>query len=97
MARPKICRRVMLNPKVKYFKPQGTPLREVEEVSLTVEEFEAIRLKDLEGLGQLECSKKMKISQPTFHRIVSLARKKISDAIVNGKAIKIEGGNFKIG
>ncbi len=97
MVRPKICRRVLLNPQVKYFKPQGIPLRELKETILSVEEFEAIRLKDLEGLEQSECSKKMNVSQPTFHRIVSLARKKISDAIINGKAIKIEGGNFKIG
>jgi len=96
MVRPKICRRVLLNPNFVYFKPQGIPLRGLKEIILTVEEFEAIRLKDLEGLEQFECSKKMNVSQPTFHRIVSLARKKISDAIINGKAIKIEGGNFKI-
>src|SRR5574344_1040789 len=97
MVRPKICRRVLLNPQVKYFKPRGIPLRELKETILSVEEFEAIRLKDLEGLEQSECSKKMNVSQPTFHRIISVARKKISDAIINGKAIKIEGGNFKIG
>lgn len=96
MARPKICRRVLLNPRMRYFKPQGIPLKDVEEVVLTVEEFEAIRLNDLEGFGQIECSKKMHVSQPTFHRVISSARKKISDAIVNGKAIKIEGGNFRI-
>ena len=68
---------------------------QLEEVILQVDEFEAVRLKDLEGLEQEECAKKMNISQPTFHRLVLSARKKISDAIVNGKAIKIEGGNFK--
>jgi predicted DNA-binding protein (UPF0251 family) len=70
-------------------------MRELEEVILSVEEFEAVRLKDLEGLEQEQCAKKMNISQPTFHRLVLSARKKIADAIVNGKAIKIEGGNFK--
>jgi len=95
MVRPRLCRRVNLEPNVTYFKPRGIPLCELEEVILHVDEFEAVRLKDLEGLEQEECAKKMNISQPTFHRLVLSARKKISDAIVNGKAIKIEGGNFK--
>ena len=68
----------------------------LDEVVVSVEEFEAIRLKDLGGLEQGECANKMKISQPTFHRLVVSARKKIADGIVNGKAIKIEGGNFSI-
>jgi predicted DNA-binding protein (UPF0251 family) len=96
MVRPRLCRRVRFNPEVTYFKPRGIPLRELEESILTVDEYEAIRLKDLEGLEQEECAKKMNISQPTFHRLVLSARKKISDAIVNGKAIKIQGGNFKM-
>ena len=95
MARPRLCRRILAEPDVTYFKPRGIPLRELEEVILPVDEFEAVRLKDLDGLEQEECAKKMNISQPTFHRLVLSARKKISDAIVNGKAIKIEGGNFK--
>ena len=68
---------------------------QLEEVILHVDEFEAVRLKDLGGFEQSECAKKMKISQPTFNRLIVSARKKIADAIVNGKAIKIEGGNFK--
>jgi predicted DNA-binding protein (UPF0251 family) len=96
MVRPRLCRRVKFNPDITYFKPRGIPLSELEEVVLPVDEYEAVRLKDLEGLEQEECAKKMKISQPTFHRLVLSARKKISDAIVNGKAIKIEGGNYKI-
>jgi predicted DNA-binding protein (UPF0251 family) len=68
----------------------------LEEVVLTLDEFEAVRLKDLEGLDQEECAKKMNISQPTFHRLVTMARRKIADSIVNGKALKIEGGNFKV-
>jgi len=95
MARPRLCRRVFLEPNVVYFKPRGIPLSELDETILNIDEFEAVRLKDLEGLEQEECAKKMNISQPTFHRLVLSARKKISDAIVNGKAIKIEGGNFK--
>lgn len=96
MARPRLFRRVMFNPNITYFKPRGIPLRELSEVVILVDEYEAIRLKDLEGLDQEECAKKMNVSQPTFHRLVLSARKKISDAIINGKAIKIEGGNFII-
>lgn len=71
-------------------------MADLEEVILNVDEFEAVRLKDLEGLEQEECAKKMNISQPTFHRLALSARKKIADGIVNGKALKIDGGNFKI-
>jgi predicted DNA-binding protein (UPF0251 family) len=95
MVRPSRCRRVNLEPNVTYFKPRGIPMVELEESVLHVDEYEAVRLKDLEGLEQEECAKKMNISQPTFHRLILSARKKIADAIVNGKAIKIEGGNFK--
>ena len=95
MVRPRLCRKVGFNPHVTYFKPRGIPLRELEESILAVEEFESVRLKDLLGLDQKECAKKMNISQPTFHRLVLSARKKIADAIINGKAIKIEGGKFR--
>lgn len=61
----------------------------LEEVVIALDEYEAIRLKDLEGFDQESCAKKMNISQPTFHRLVLGARKKIADAIINGKAIKI--------
>jgi predicted DNA-binding protein (UPF0251 family) len=81
-------------PDVTYFKPAGIPLRLLSEVTLAVEEMEAIRLKDLEGLEQEECAQKMSISRPTFHRVLKAARRKIADAFVNGKAIRIEGGNF---
>jgi predicted DNA-binding protein (UPF0251 family) len=91
MVRPRLCRKIKFNPSVTYFKPQGIQLRELEEVILHLEEYEAIRLKDFKGLEQNECAKKMNISQPTFNRSIMSARKKISDAIINGKAIKIEG------
>jgi len=69
---------------------------DLEESVLTVDEFEAVRLKDLEGMEQEKCAKKMDISQPTFHRLVLSARKKIADAIVYGKAIKIVGGVYRM-
>lgn len=81
-------------PTVTYFKPAGIPLRLLSEVRLAVEEMEAIRLKDLEGLEQEECAQKMSISRPTFHRVLKAARQKVADAFMNGKAIRIEGGNF---
>jgi len=87
---------VGFQPNVTYFKPAGIRMIDLEESILTVDEFEAVRLKDLEGLEQEEAAKKMNISQPTFHRLLSSARKKIADSIVNGKALKIEGGNFKV-
>lgn len=96
MPRPRLCRIVSFQPNVTYFKPAGIRLVELEESILTVDEFEAVRLKDLEGLEQEECAKRMNISQPTFHRLVLSARKKIADAIVNGKAIRIEGGIYKM-
>lgn len=63
---------------------------ELDEIVLKKDEFESIRLKDFLGLEQNECAEKMGISQPTFHRLITSGRKKIADAIVNGKAIKIE-------
>jgi uncharacterized protein len=82
-------------PQATYFKPAGIKMRQLSEVVLSIEEFEAIRLKDFEDLSQEKAAKKMGISQPTFHRLILIARKKAADAIVNGKALKIEGGNFK--
>ncbi len=89
-------RRVASIPEVTYFKPAGIPARILEEVCLSVEEAEAIRLKDLEGLEQEECAQRMNISRPTFHRVLESARNKLADALLNGKAIRIEGGNFEM-
>jgi predicted DNA-binding protein (UPF0251 family) len=83
-------------PAVSYFKPAGIPMRGLEDVGLTVEEVEAIRLKDLAGLQQVECAKRMSISRPTFHRVLKSARRRIADALINGKAIRVEGGDFAL-
>jgi predicted DNA-binding protein (UPF0251 family) len=83
-------------PDVTYFKPAGIPLGSLEEVRLSLEEAEALRLKDIEGLEQEQGAKKMNVSRPTFQRILASARKKIADALLNGKAVKIEGGNFEM-
>jgi predicted DNA-binding protein (UPF0251 family) len=63
---------------------------------LTVEEMEAIRLRDLEHLEQEECAQKMDISRPTFQRVLTSARRKIADSLMAGKALRIEGGNFEL-
>ena len=96
MARPFKCRRVAFMPGVTYFKPAGIPLRALEEVQLSIEEAEAIRLKDLEGLEQEEGAERMNVSRPTFQRVLASARQKMADALLNGKAIRIEGGNFEM-
>jgi len=89
-------RRVASIPAVNYFKPGGVLVRALQEVRLSVEEAEALRLKDLEGLEQEECARKMNVSRPTFHRVLASARTKVADAILNGKALRIEGGNFEM-
>lgn len=96
MPRPKKCRHVRFQPDTTYFKPAGIPVRELEEIILTIEELEALRLKDIEGNNQETAAKKMNISQPTFFRLLSSARKKVSEAIVKGKAIRIQGGDYKL-
>lgn len=96
MSRPPKCRRVEFLPELTFFKPAGVPLRDLEEVGLTIEELEAIRLKDLLGLEQEACAEKMGVSRPTYHRILSAARTKVAEALVNGKAIRVQGGNFTV-
>jgi len=81
---------------VTYFKPAGIPLANLQEVRLSIEEAEAIRLKDIEGLEQEDCAQKMSVSRPTFARILLAARQKIADALLNGKALRIEGGNYEM-
>lgn len=96
MGRRQLLRRVSAVPAVTYFKPSGLPLTDVREVRLLVEEAEAIRLKDLNRLEQEACARKMNVSRSTFSRILDSARYKIADALLGGKAIRIEGGNFEM-
>ena len=96
MPRPRRCRRILSEPTICAFKPVGMRAIELEESVLTMDEFEALRLKDFEGLEQEEAAKKMGISQPTINRILNSARSKISDALVNCKMIRIEGGEYEV-
>lgn len=94
MPRPKRKRTIHFSPKTTYFKPAGICLRELDEIILAYEELEALRLQELLEQSQEQAAKQMDISQPTFHRLINSARKKIVSALVNGKAIKIEGGHY---
>ncbi|MHC1635547.1 MAG: DUF134 domain-containing protein [Candidatus Methanospirareceae archaeon] len=92
MPRRRRCRCVGFIPNFSYFEPRG--YANPEEVVLKVEELESIRLKDYLKMGQEEAAERMGISQPTFHRILSEARRKIAEALIEGKAIRIEGGDY---
>jgi predicted DNA-binding protein (UPF0251 family) len=89
MVRPLKPRRVLFDPDVVYFKPRAVPLAILEEVDLSIDELEALRLCDYKNLEQTEAAKKMKISQSTLQRILTSARKKVAEALIKGKAIKI--------
>ncbi|MFA5010061.1 MAG: DUF134 domain-containing protein [Patescibacteria group bacterium] len=90
MARPRNQRKVNFHPPVTFFKPAGVPLRQLEIVVLEREEGEALRLRHLNKLEQTLAAKKMQTSQATFGRILQRAYAKLADAMVRGKAIRIE-------
>ena len=96
MARPQKDRIVTCDPTISYFKPRGVPLRQIEEVRLTIDQMEALRLADLEGLSQEEAGAKMGVSRATFGRIIQRARRVVAEAIIHGKAILLEGGNYQV-
>lgn len=95
MVRPLKPRCIGADPEATYFKPRGIPLCDLEQVVLTLDEVEAIRLKHIAALEQVEAAKRMGVSQSTFQRILSAANRKMADALLHGKAIKIEGGSVK--
>ncbi len=95
MSRPCKRRRIRGNPNASYFKPAGAPVKNLQEIEISLEEFEVIRLIDFKKIPQESASKEMEISQPTLSRILTNARNKIADAIINGKAIKIKKEIYK--
>ncbi len=97
MPRPFCPRRIAGRPGASVFKPIGVPLRELDEVVLTLDEFEALRLADLNGLYQEQAAEQMEVSRPTFSRVVDSAHRKLADALVHGKALRIEGGPVQLG
>ncbi|WP_461207294.1 DUF134 domain-containing protein [Clostridium sp. DL1XJH146] len=96
MPRPKKWRRVQFLPESTYFVPFGKRKCELEEVVLKIEEVEAMRLKDIEGLNQEQCAEKMLVSRQTFQNIIDQGRKKVTEALVQGKAVRISGGNYTV-
>ncbi len=89
MPRPCCLRHVEHTPRTVYFKPAGIPVHMLEDVLLASDELEALRLADLNGLYQEQAAEQMKISRPTFSRIVEEARRKVADALIHGKALRI--------
>lgn len=96
LPRPRQCRLVQENPRVNYFKPRGVPLRELTEAYLAVEGYEALRLADMEGLTMEEAASRMEVSRHTFGRILANARRAVADALVNGRALHIQGGHYEV-
>jgi len=94
MARPEKNRIVHKPPLFSEFKPTGVPSKSLIQVLLTLDEFEAFRLADYQGMSQLEAAQEMEVSRPTFTRLIEKARKKIADFIVQGKVLSIQGGNI---
>ncbi len=96
MARPKKCRWVKMEPGATFFKPQGVPLAGLEQAVITVDEMEAMRLSDYLGLSQEEVAKQMQVSRPTVTRMLARAHRTVADALAHGKAIRIEGGDYRL-
>ena len=96
MPRPKCCRQIGVMPGKTCFQPEGATPSSFEVVLLTLDEYEAIRLADLEGLYQEQAASRMNISRQTFGRIIEAAHRKVADVLVNGKILKIEGGSVSM-
>jgi predicted DNA-binding protein (UPF0251 family) len=95
--RPRCCRLVAGEPVSAVFKPVGRRACEIELVGMTLDEFEALRLADLEGLYQEQAAARMGVSRATFGRIVESAHRKIAEVLVQGKALHIQGGPVRCG
>ncbi|PKM51220.1 MAG: hypothetical protein CVV02_07635 [Firmicutes bacterium HGW-Firmicutes-7] len=96
MARPRKFKRVCCLPEVTLFGPLNNNELQQEDVCMTVEEYEVIRMMDYEGHNQEECAKAMGVARSTIQRIYDDARKKIADSLINGKSLKIQGGDYKL-
>lgn len=97
MPRPFCPRRIAGRPAAPLFKPAGIPCHGLDEIVMTLDEFEALRLADFEGLYQEDAAGRLGISRPTFSRIIESAHRKTADALLHGKALRIEGGPVEIG
>jgi predicted DNA-binding protein (UPF0251 family) len=97
MGRPKKCRWVETEPGVTFFKPRGIPLRSLQQIVITVDELEAMRLADFLEMTQEEVAQRMQVSRPTVTRMLSRAHRAVAEALVHGKAICIQGGDYRVG
>ena len=97
MGRPKKCRWVETEPGVTFFKPRGIPLRSLQQIVITVDELEAMRLADFLEMTQEEVAHRLQVSRPTVTRMLSRAHRAVADALVHGKAICIQGGDYRVG
>jgi predicted DNA-binding protein (UPF0251 family) len=97
MPKPKKDRFVLQPPAVAYFKPQGIPMFQLDQIVLSVDEYEALRLVDYEGLQQKQAAERMEVSRATCARILESAHRKVAEALTGGKAIRIEGGSYVLG
>ncbi len=95
MVRPQKSRLVTIDPRISYFKPRGVPMIDLEQVELTVDGLEALKLADFLGMSHEEAGNQMGVSRATFGRIVEQARKTVAEALIHGKAINVEGGNYE--
>ena len=96
MVRPRKCRRVSINPAIRFYKPQGVPVRQLTVIVLKDEELEALSLADEKGLEHEAAAASMNVSRPTFSRILAQARKSVATALAQGAALKIGGGDFHL-
>ena len=96
MVRPRKLRFVGMEPGFRMFKPVGIPAVDMEQIVLTLDEFEAIRLVDFDGMNHEGASELIGVSRPTLSRLVEQARHKVADAVVTGKVLVIEGGNVEM-
>ncbi|MFA0814390.1 MAG: DUF134 domain-containing protein [Anaerofustis sp.] len=96
MARPRKWRQVCCLPENSKFGPIGTRISEIGHIVMSVDEYETIRLIDLQGFTQEQCAEQMNIARTTVQRIYDEARKKLADSLVNGKVLLIEGGDYRL-
>ena len=96
MARPTCCRTIAATPIAATFGPVPASVRDPDQVVVTLDEFEAVRLADLEELYQERAAERMGVSRPTFSRIIESAHRKIAEALVSGKSLRIEGGSIRV-
>lgn len=96
MPRPRKCRRIVSEFGIRFFGPKGIPMRDLDQVFISHDEVEALRLADLEMMYHEEAAQKMGVSRATYGRTLDTARRKLADAFINGKGIQVEGGSYMI-